>query len=287
MDQAYDLRQIMQGSKDVQTAESPMHIITVASGKGGVGKTNFSVNFALAMQHLGKRPIVLDSDFGLANVEVLLGEQPPYNLLNFLKGQCQLVDIVAKSRYGMSFISGGLGLREMNLLPRYRIEEIGRNLSSLSELTDMLIIDSGAGINDAVIKFCSLADEVYVVVTPDPASITDSYALIKTLVQNYKLTVPIKLMINKVSSIKEAKEVLKKLESVCQHFLNCRLGYAGYVPYDAQLMKAVKEQVPVYKYNTYAKASLAYNQIAKDYLNGKEGSLKMSWRDKLTPFFNK
>lgn len=286
MDQAYDLRQMMQGSRMVQTNEHAMQIITVASGKGGVGKTNFSVNFALAMQHLGKNPIVLDSDFGLANVEVLLGEQPAYNLLNFLKGQCQLTDIVTKSRYGMSFISGGLGLREMNLLPGYRIEEIGRSLASLSQLTDMLIIDTGAGINDAVIKFCSLADDVYIVVTPDPASITDSYALIKTLIQNYQLSAPIKLMINKASSTKEAKEVFKKLESVCEHFLKCELKYAGYVPYDMQLMKAVKEQVPVYKYNMHAKASLAYNQVAKDHLNGREGSFKSNWRDKLTPFFH-
>lgn len=285
MDQAYNLRQIMGGNRAIQMDQNPLHIITVASGKGGVGKTNFSINFALAMQGLGKNPIVLDSDFGLSNVEVLLGEQPKHNLLNFLKGQCQINEIVAKSRYGVSFISGGLGLREMNLLPAYRIEEISRSLTSLSELTDTLIIDTGAGINDAVIKFCSMADEVYVVVTPDPSSITDSYALIKTLVQNYKIMAPIKLVINKTSSIKEAKDVLKKLESVCAHFLNCELGYAGYIPYDTQLMKAVKEQVPVYNYNTRSKSALAYAQVAQDYLSGTEAVLKESWRDKLRPFF--
>lgn len=285
MDQAYDLRQLVKKNTEAEKNENEVHVITVASGKGGVGKTNFSVNFALALKQLGKDPIVFDSDFGLANVEVLLGEQPPYTLLNFLKGQCQMTDTVMKSRYGMSFISGGLGVREMNLLPSYRIEEIGRSIDSLSTLTDTLIIDTGAGINDAVIKFCSIADEVYIVVTPDPASITDSYALLKTLIKNYHITVPIKLVINKVSSIKEAKEVFDKLDGVCQHFLKCRVGYAGYIPYDTQLMKAVKEQIPVYKYNNRAKASTAYLQVARDYISGSEGHFKESWRTKLKPFF--
>lgn len=269
-DQAQLLRQLVSGqveSKEKHT-QNEMHIITVASGKGGVGKSNFSVNLALALKGLGKNPIILDADFGLANVEVILGEHPKYNLSHLINGECQIKDLVTDSQYGISFISGGSGIRDMSFLPSYQIADISRKLEQLSELTDILIIDTGAGINDIVVKFCNLADQVYVVVTPEPTSITDSYALLKTLINNFKLDTNVKLMINKADSQKEAHDVYKKLSYVCENFLQYPVDYAGFVPYDEQLFKAVKQQVPIFKYNVRAKASMAYYQIAKAYLVG-------------------
>lgn len=266
-DQAQLLRQMMNSAGTNQEPEkSNMHIITVASGKGGVGKSNFSVNLALALQDLGKKPIILDADFGLANVEIILGEHPKCNMSHLIKGECQMTDLITKSKYGISFISGGSGIRDMNFLPSYQIAEISRKLSQLSSYTDILIIDTGAGINDIVVKFCNLADSVYVIVTPEPTSITDSYALIKTLVGNFGLKSDIKVMINKSDSQKEAHDVFYKLSYACKNFLEYHVHYAGYVPYDEQLFRAIKEQVPIFKHNRRSKSSIAYYQIAKAYL---------------------
>ncbi|MEE1073659.1 MAG: MinD/ParA family protein [Cellulosilyticum sp.] len=267
-DQAKLLRQMVDGQSKVseKSLNREMHIITVASGKGGVGKSNFSVNLALALQGLGKKPIILDADFGLANVEVILGEHPQYNLSHLIKGECQIKDLVTESKYGISFISGGSGIRDMSFLPSYQISEISHKLGQLSELTDILIIDTGAGINDIVVKFCNLADQVYIVVTPEPTSITDSYALLKTLINNFNLSSRVKLMINKADSQKEAHDVYNKLRYVCDNFLRFPVEYAGFIPYDEELFRAVKEQVPIFKYNMRAKASMAYYQIAKAYL---------------------
>lgn len=292
-DQAQLLRQLVNGkieSKE-EKQKNEMHIITVASGKGGVGKSNFSVNLALALQGLGKNPIILDADFGLANVEVILGEQPKYNLSHLINRECGIKDLVTKSQYGISFISGGSGIRDMSFLPSYQIADISRKLGELSELTDILIIDTGAGINDIVVKFCDLADQVYIVVTPEPTSITDSYALLKTLINSFKIQTNIKLMINKADSQKEAHDVYKKLSYVCQNFLQYPVDYAGFVPYDEQLFKAVKEQVPIFKYNMRAKASMAYYQIAKAYLEilgeqVKKEDVKENWVNKFKRLFS-
>ena len=185
---------------------------------------------------------------------------------HLINGDCQIKDLVSESKYGISFISGGSGIKDMSFLPSYQIADISRKLGQLNDVTDLLIIDTGAGINDIVVKFCNLAEQVYVVVTPEPTSITDSYALLKTLVSNFGLDSRVKLMINKADSQKEAHEVYRKLNYVCKQFLNFPVEYAGFVPYDDQLFRAVKEQVPIFKYNLHAKASMAYYQIAKAYL---------------------
>lgn len=266
-DQAQLLRQMVNNKGDQSpSSKREMHIITVASGKGGVGKSNFSVNFALALKALGKNPIILDADFGLANVEIILGEQPRYNLSHLIKGECQISDLVTTSKHGISFISGGSGIKDMNFLPSYQITQISNQLDKLSELTDILIIDTGAGINDIVIKFCDLADQVYIVVTPEPTSITDGYALLKTLISNFGFKSAVRLVINKADSQSEAHEVFNKLRYVCKNFLEFEVDYAGFIPYDDQLFKAVKEQVPIFKYAPSSKASTAYYQMAKLYL---------------------
>ena len=158
-DQAQLLRQMVNNKEEtVDLSSRDMHIITVASGKGGVGKSNLSVNLALALKALGKKPIILDADFGLANVEIILGEQPEYNLAHLIRGECDIKSLITQSKHGISFISGGSGIKEMNFLSNYQITKISHQLSQLSEFTDILIIDTGAGINDIVVKFCSLAD---------------------------------------------------------------------------------------------------------------------------------
>lgn len=288
-DQAEALRQMvgMNGTNKVD-GQGEMRIITVASGKGGVGKSNFSVNLGLAMQALGYAPLILDADFGLANVEIILGERPQFNLSHLIKGQCQIQDIVSTSKYGIPFISGGSGIKDMNFLPAYQIDKVSMQLAELSTLTNMLIIDTGAGINDVVVKFCKLAHEVYIVVTPEPTSVTDGYALIKTLISQFKLEASIKVIVNKAMSQEEAHEVFHKLYYVTQQFLNKAIQYGGFIPYDEQLFKSVKEQIPIFKYNPQAKSSIAYYQIAK-IITGSKATLshqKENWISRFKKIFS-
>lgn len=289
-DQAEVLRQMVgvnETNKIVQ--QDKMRIITVASGKGGVGKSNFSVNLALAMQLLGKNPIILDADFGLANVEIILGERPEFNLSHLIKEQCRIEDLVTLSKYGLSFISGGSGIKDMNFLSAYQINKVSGQLEQLSTLTDTLIIDTGAGINDIVIKFCKLAHEVYIVVTPEPTSITDSYALIKTLIGQFELDSTINIIVNKAISQEEAHEVFHKLYYVTEQFLKKSIQYGGYIPYDEQLFRSVKEQVPVFEYNRQSKSSVAYYQIAKNVLgnNDEQINTRESWISRFKKIFSR
>ena len=290
-DQAQLLRQMVSNqAEQFISLKKEMHIITVASGKGGVGKSNFSVNLALALKALGKNPIILDADFGLANVEIILGEQPKYNLSHLIKGECHVTDLVTKSRHGISFISGGSGIKNMNFLSGHQITQISNQLAGLNELTDVLIIDTGAGINDTVVKFCRLADQIYVVVTPEPTSITDGYALLKTLISHFGLKLAVKLVINKADSQNEAHDVFNKLSYVCQSFLQFKVEYAGFIPYDDQLFKAVKEQIPIFKYAPQSKVSKAYYQMGILYLASigmavKKVQRKENWVDKFKRIF--
>ena len=288
-DQAEALRQMV-GINEVNkfAQQEDMRIITVASGKGGVGKSNFSVNLGLAMQVLGQKPIVLDADFGLANVEIILGERPKFNLSHLIKGQCHIYDLVTTSKYGLPFISGGSGIKDMNFLPTYQIDKIRSQLAELSSLTNMLIIDTGAGINDIVVKFCKLAHEVYIIVTPEPTSITDGYALIKTLIGQFDLDTTIKVIVNKAMSQEEAHEVFHKLYYVTEHFLKRPIQYGGFVPYDEQLFKSVKEQVPVFEYNRQAKSSMAYYQIGRIILGDKSKQTikKENWVSRFKKIFS-
>ncbi len=270
-DQAEALRQMMERTIDNKNRNhQDFRVITVASGKGGVGKSNFSVNLALGLRELGKKPIILDADFGLANIEILLGERPKYNLSHLIKGQCDINEVVCKSRYDISFISGGSGIKDMNFLPAAQLDKISHELAHLNSQTDLLIIDTGAGINDIVIKFCKLAHEVIIVVTPEPTSIMDGYALIKTLIGQFGIDTEVKIIVNKASTQEEAHDVFHKLYYASRQFLKQGIQYAGFVPYDEQLFAAVKEQVPIFKHNPRAKSSIAYYQIGKILLGGSQ-----------------
>ena len=265
-DQAEQLRKIVSSAKKTEDKTSQMKMITVASGKGGVGKSNFTVNLALSLLQMGKKPIILDADFGLANIEIILGERPRFNLAHLIREECTLKELTTKSKYDVRFISGGSGIHEMMLLPPHKIETISKSLVQLEDMTDLLLIDTGAGINDIVLKFCLLAHEVYVVVTPEPTSITDGYALIKTLKSDFSMESQIKVVINKAASKEEAHEVFKKLYYVSKKFLNATIEYAGYIPYDEQVLNAVKNQIPLVIYDPKSKASAAYTQISKQLL---------------------
>lgn len=285
-DQAQHLRNKVDKVKDI--SQSRMKIITITSGKGGVGKSNFSTNLAIALANHEKKPIILDADFGLSNVEIIYGQRPAYHMMHLMNNLCTLEELITPTPYGVSFISGGSGIKEMLFLDNTQLNQIGHTLAQLEQLTDLVIIDTGAGINEIVLKFSEMADEVYVIVTPEPASITDAYALIKTVVKDFKLKPKINIVINKANDKEEAHEVYKKISYVSKQFLNIAIDYAGYIPYDPKLFEAVKKQKPVIVYDPQATSSRAYQAIARNLLNlPQQMNHKIGWKEKFISVFSK
>lgn len=264
-DQAMQLREIVkQQPVDIEESGKSAKIITVTSGKGGVGKSNTVVNMALALKEQGKEVVILDADLGLANIEVLLGVIPRYNLSHVLTGKKDMVEIIEENEDGIQFISGGSGINELMFLDKEKITQFASNISQLEQITDFILIDTSAGITDAVLSFCRLAHEIVFITTPEPTSITDAYALIKTFKSESEIDLPlIKILVNKAETDKEATEVYNKLSSVCKHFLNMEIDYLGYILFDYNVMRAAKLQEPICKCFPKSKASYAYRNIVK------------------------
>jgi len=223
MDQAQNLRNIIKAGS---TREVLSRVITITSGKGGVGKSNLAINLAISLSRLGKKVIVLDADFGLANIEVMLGIRPQYNLSDLMFRGRSLSEIITKGPENVGFISGGSGIREMTSLTREQLINLSARLSELDRQADVVIIDTGAGISENVMEFVMSSAEVFLIATPEPTSITDAYALLKTLNHQPEFTrehCHIKLIANKVNNEKNGKELFEKLSVVADKFLNISL----------------------------------------------------------------
>ena len=245
MDQAEQLRNIV---KQQNKKQRSARVITVTSGKGGVGKSNVSVNLAIQMSRLGKRAVILDADFGLANIEVMLGMRPQYNLADMMFRGKDVKDIICTGPEDIGFISGGSGLREMTNLNKDQILSLVRTMYELDHYADVVIIDTGAGISDTVIELVASSSEVLLVATPEPTSITEAYALLKTLHRHDGFeagSTSIKMIGNRIQSYEEGKELYLKLNTVVNKFLGMEMEYLGAIPYDECLPRAVMQQQPV------------------------------------------
>lgn len=245
MDQAEQLRNIIKTRVPPQKVS---RVITITSGKGGVGKTSLAVNLALQLQKKGKRVVILDADFGLANIEVMLGVRPTYNLADLMFQGKALKDIIMEGPEDIGFISGGSGIKELANMTRDQIFYVMQSLSELDHIADVIIIDTGAGITASVLDFAAASEEVLLVVTPEPTSITDAYALLKTLNRTQEFQASrtvIKLVSNRVRSQKEGREIFDKVSLVAEKFLNIQLEYLGAVIDDANVSKAVMQQKPL------------------------------------------
>ncbi|MBR1572762.1 MAG: MinD/ParA family protein [Lachnospiraceae bacterium] len=277
MDQAEQLRNVikLKNQNNIKSAR----VITITSGKGGVGKSNMAVNLATWFRAKGLRVIILDADFGLANVEVMFGTVPKYNLSDLIFGGKNIRDIITEGPNGIGFISGGSGIVGLNNLTKEQITYLVHNISSLNDLCDIIIIDTGAGVSDAVMEFVLASPEVLLVTTPEPSSLTDSYSLMKALYKhpNYIANgTNVHLISNKVTSESEGKAVYDKLNSVVEKFLGGKLDYIGMVPADATLEKAVRNQKVVSIEAPNAKSSKAFETIADNLING-NGKVKYKW----------
>ncbi len=247
MDQAEGLRNIIK-KQDIRQDERMARAITVTSGKGGVGKTSLSVNLAIQLSRLGKKVVVLDADFGLANIEIMLGLRPRYNLSDLMFRGKSMEDIITYGPEDIGFISGGSGINEMANLTRGQIFDLIQKLEELDEMADVILVDTGAGIGEAVLEFVAASEEVLLVATPEPTSITDAYALLKTLNRNASYRrekTVIKMIANQIRSQKDAEDLFAKIGVVVNRFLDIDVKYLGSVPYDMNMQKAVMRQEPV------------------------------------------
>ena len=264
MDQADQLR------KMIKEQTAPRHVsrvITVTSGKGGVGKSNISVNLAIALSRLGHKVIIFDADFGLANVEVMLGIRPKYNLADLMFRGKSLTDIVTQGPENVGFISGGSGIQELTNLTKQQIVYLIQKLVELDELADIILVDTGAGIADTVLEFVGASSEVLLVATPEPTSITDAYALLKTLNRKADISLQntvIKMIANRIDNYEDGKELYDKLSLVVGRFLDIKMEYMGALPQDASVSRAVMKQKPVinlYPNSHFTKALVSFADI--------------------------
>lgn len=278
MDQAEKLRQaidnlkLKQAVNQVITPIPPVkrtaRVITVTSGKGGVGKTNVTINLAITLSEMGYRVVILDADFGLANIDVLFGIIPKFTLLDVIRNKKNILEILSDGPKNTKFISGGSGVEDLVKLDKQQIMKFVENMALLDKIADVIIVDTGAGLSENVMSFIMAADEVLLVTTPEPTSITDAYALIK-MVSNRDKTKKIRVIVNRAENSGEASDVLNKLVLVAEKFLGILLEPAGYILHDDAVVKAVKQQKPF-------TISFPKCQAAK---NIREISVKLAERD--------
>lgn len=287
MDQAERLRNIIKAGT-VSNNRPLARVITVTSGKGGVGKSNTSINLAIQFRKMGQRVIILDADFGLANIEIMFGTIPKHNLCDLIYQGKNIREIITWGPMDVGFISGGSGIAGLSNLSRDSLGYIIRNLEELDAIADIIIVDTGAGIADAVLEFLVASSEILLVTTPEPTSITDSYSLLKALGRHPRFSSgmsQVKVIANKVDSKEEGEAVFDKLNAVVNKYLKLPVTYLDSVPSDQLLSKAVMQQMPVSLQSPQAKSALAYERIASKLMN-KEQDKKIPKRGMAAFFSN-
>jgi len=295
MDQATNLRRIVKKesgkihklkeykqSRETSKTNGPM-VIAVTSGKGGVGKTNIVGNLAIAYQRMKKKALIFDADLGLANIDIIYGINPKHTIKEVISGEKELSQIIVKGPEGVNIIPASSGVQELaNLSEGHKINLLNE-FDILNRKYDILLIDTGAGISTNVTYFNLAAQERIVVVTPEPTSITDAYALIKVMYSKHEVK-NFYLLMNMVKDEREAKSVYKNLSSVVAKFMgSISIDYAGYIPYDKNLYESVSRREPVICCYPEASSSHGFKKLA-DYLliqtrgRSNDGNIKFFWK---------
>ncbi|HUZ18480.1 MAG TPA: MinD/ParA family protein [Spirochaetia bacterium] len=263
-DQAEQLREIIRSRGQESTAPGvpkKTRIIAIASGKGGVGKTNISINLALAYSQLGKKVIVMDADLGLANVNVVLGIIPKFNLYHLIRKQKRMSDIILDTNYGIQIVAGASGFSKIANLSDDERESFIQELSQLQN-ADIIIIDTSAGVSNNVLSFVRAADDALIITTPEPTAITDAYGIIKIIATEIdNMNLGLKLIVNRVKTVTEAKRVAERVVNIAGQFLNLKVDYLGYVYDDPAVQNAVLRQRPFLIADPNGKASICLKHI--------------------------
>ncbi|HPT84289.1 MAG TPA: MinD/ParA family protein, partial [Limnochordia bacterium] len=236
-------------------------IIAVTSGKGGVGKTNLAVNLALALCQMNYRVVLIDVDLGLANVDIVLGITPKYNLGHVMQGDKTLQEIIVEGPLGLKIISGGSGITELANLNGWRLEAFVASFEQLNQEFDFVILDTGAGVHRTVISFVLAATDIVVVTTPEPTAITDAYGLLKIIHQRAPHA-KVRLVVNMAKSPAEAEMVAERLNSVLREFVHWEVDYAGYILTESHVGRAIAEQQPILLSFPSSMASRSIKRIA-------------------------
>lgn len=278
MDQAQQMRNVIKLHK--MKNQNTARVVTVTSGKGGVGKSSLAVNLAIQLRKADKKVIIFDADFGLANVEVMFGAIPQFNLSDLIFQQKNIREIITPGPMDIGFISGGSGIIGLNNLYHEQIVNLVNSINELNDLADFIIIDTGAGISDSVLEFVMASPEVIMVSTPEPSSLTDSYSLLKALHHNKDFSAEltsIHVVSNRVVSQEEGKAVYDKLNSVVSQFLHGNLNYLGMIPQDIAMEKAVRQQKTVSLLEPNSKSARAFAVLTENLLNGTHNETQMRW----------
>lgn len=243
-DQAQSLRELVRKTEK-PPARPAAKIVTVASGKGGVGKSSITVNLAIALSQLGLRVLVIDADFGLANVDVMLGVPSLYNLSHYLKKEKSLSEIVQESPSGVRFISGGSGIFELLNMSEVQLRRIIDDLLANSSPSDIILFDAGAGVNDTVFSLMRASTESIIVTTPEPTAILDAYALLKTIKKTGGALPDTRIIMNKAENKKEADNAIESFVRISKKYLDEKIEPLGSILYDGEVPKSIKQQTPL------------------------------------------
>jgi len=241
---------------------NPVQVIAITGGKGGVGKTNVSINLSVCLAEMGRRVALLDADLGLANIDVLLGLRPSKNLEDVLSGECSLMDIMLNGPGGIRIIPASSGTQKMTMLGPMEHAGLIHAFSEISDQIDVLVIDTAAGISDSVVSFVRASQEVLIVVCDEPSSITDAYALMKLLNKEHHVD-RFRIVASMTRSTQEGRNLFNKLTQVSERFLDVTLQYVGNVPFDESVRKAIQRQRPVVQLFPRSKAGAAFRQLAE------------------------
>lgn len=279
MDQAGKLREMIQnridhnsrpnGENAVEPVLNRTRFICVTSGKGGVGKTNFSVNLGIALSRLGQKTVVIDADLGLANIDVVAGTIPKYTLNNLLYSNMTLKDILGNGPDGLKIISGGSGMMDLLDLSYEKIQLLIDHFQELYQIFDMAIIDTGAGLSKNILSFAGASDEIIILTTPEPTSLTDAYAMIKAILRENK-DAKVYVVINRAENSMEGNHYFEKISNASLKFLGYQLEKLGIVMEDAAVPKSVKQQSPLLVQYPNSTASKNIEVIALKLINHTE-----------------
>jgi flagellar biosynthesis protein FlhG len=263
-DQAYHLREL---SKSLASPARSSRVFTVASGKGGVGKSNFALNLALCLTELGKKVIVIDLDIGMANLDILMGVKPEYHLTDMVRQKKSIWDVIENGVHGVEYVAGGSGFHNLIQFTEEERSYLFAELEKLHGYADMIIIDTGAGLNVEAQQCHLAADEIFLLTTPEPTAMADAYSVAKILYgKNPSLS--FQLVINRTTHLKDGVEVAGKFKMVFQRFLNQELKVFGALPDDPLVGKAVLKQEPFYTAYPHSQASISMKKLAQRLLYG-------------------
>jgi flagellar biosynthesis protein FlhG len=268
-DQAERLRTIIKGATNQAVGpviKSPARVIAVTSGKGGVGKTNFSVNVGIALAKLGQRVLLVDADLGLSNADVILGVVPKFHLGHIISGQKQVSEVIEEGPFGLKILAGGSGDYRLANLSEQSLESCVASWNEFEQDLDFIIVDTGAGLSRNVLKFVLAAGEVIIITTPEPTSITDAYGIIK-VVATTESDIPLWVVVNMAHDETEGRQVMERLKTVSQRFLGINLVSIGFLTWDQTVSKAVKEQQPFIIGYPRSIVAEEIGQIAQNILN--------------------